>query len=125
MRSGRSSRHFADHKGSDRSAPRRSSSVASAPSRTTTDRARRSSPMGSDVETAGATQVAAVGEVIAQAGIGALGEADAHAFSDPADLASVAADPELAAAKQIDAVVPAIDAKSRRQAARAARDVRD
>ena len=39
------------------------------------------------------------GEVIAQAGIGALGEADARAFSDPADLASVAADPELAAVK--------------------------
>src|ERR1700733_805749 len=125
MSSGCSSRHFADHSGSARSAPCRSSSVASAPSRMTTDRARRCSPSGSGVETAGATQVAAAGEVIAKARIRTFGEADTHALADPPDLAVVAADPELAAAKQVDAVVPAIDAESRRQAARAARDIRD
>src|SRR5271156_2184703 len=101
MSSGCSSRHFADHKGSARFAPRRSSSVASAPSRMTTDRARRCSPIGSDVEAAGATQVDAAGEVIAQARVRTFGEADPHAFADPPDLAAVAADPEFPAAKQV------------------------
>src|ERR1700728_389748 len=125
MSSGCSSRHFADHSGSERSAPCRSSSVASAPSRMSTGRARRCSPIGSDIETADATQVAAAGDVKAQARIRALGEADAHAFSDSLDLAAVAADPELAAAKQVETVVPAIDAQSRREAPRAAREIRD
>src|SRR6202011_546731 len=47
MRSGRSIRHFADQSGSFRSAPRRSSSVANAPSRMITGRCLRKLPNGS------------------------------------------------------------------------------
>src|SRR5580658_7622065 len=123
MSSGCSSRHRADQSGSSRSAPRRSSSVASAPSSTANGRSPRSDSSGSDIETSGSTQKAAPRQVVSQPRILAFVETDAHALTYGAGLRSIAADPELAGVKEIDAVLAPVDVERRRQPSGSARQI--
>src|SRR5579883_842323 len=116
MSAGRSSRQRADQSASARSAPRRSSSVASAPSSRSTGVLARRAASGEGVargagmardagagagagelgiEAPRSAQPGAAAQVEAQRRLGGAREADAHAVTHGAAPPPVAADPQL------------------------------
>src|ERR1700676_4448743 len=116
-------RVFADQRGSNKSAPRRSSSVASAPSRMTTGRAANRASSGRGIEPSRSAEVRAAGDEITKARLAALRNADSGALADGRDGGAVAADPQRAVGKQINPIVPQIDLQSRRQSSGSAREI--
>src|SRR6266705_3481034 len=116
-------RIFADQRGSNRLAPRRSSSVASAPSRMTTGAAAGRTSSGFCIEPPRSAEIGAAGDEIAQARVDALRQADSRARADGIDGGAVAADPQGTVGKQINPVMPQIDLQSRRQSSGSAREI--
>src|SRR5882757_10437096 len=130
-------RVLADQRGSNKSAPRRVSSVASAPSKMTTGRAANRASSGRCMTGAAAgrtssglciepprsAEIGAAGDEIAQARVDALRNADSRALADGIDDGAVAADPQWAVGKQVNSVMPQIDLHRRCQSSRSAREI--